>query len=309
MLNQPKCKHFDIADRDFGEAFDVDFDQLVPSVEHTDEELAYASNQKERQGMDVMPLDLYEQLLENCLATGDYRSALWFVLMANFGLRYSDVVKLRRADFIDENNQIRDSIVIQEKKTDKQRTIYVNKVVKEMLLIYLWHNDVQPMDFLITSTGKRKGYETETYVNDKGQTRAKRVNGNLVYKLDANGNKIPKPLSREQSENIMKDALTKLGIKLGNDGLKLCTHSLRKLYGWAITNDYVRNFNPDEAYAHTAALGFLCQDYGHSSEAMTLRYSKDFEGLKREICMRMNLGLRAVEPVFKEELENYKANK
>lgn len=306
MNEKLKCQHFDIADRE-SEILNVDFDELVPAVEHTDEELAYASKQKERQGMDVMPLALYEELLENCLARGDYRSALWFVLMANFGLRYSDVVKLRRADFIDEHNQIRDSILIQEKKTDKQRIVYVNKAVKEMLLMFLWNSDVKPLDYLITSNANRKGYEMETYVNEKGQTRALRVNGKIVYKLDKDGNRIPKPLSREQSEIIMKDALRQAGVKLGNDGLKLCTHSLRKLYGWAITNDYVQNFDADEAYAHTAALGFLCQDYGHSSEAMTLRYSKDFEGLKREIVMRMNLGLRVVEPYFKVELEKYQS--
>jgi hypothetical protein len=39
---------------------------------------------------------------------------------------------------------------------------------------------------------------------------------------------------------------------------------------------------------------------------MTLRYSKDFEGLKREICTRMNLGLRVIEPYFEKEMEKYR---
>lgn len=324
MLNNPQdngCNLIDISLRNslHNSALEFNLNDLVPVVEQSESELEkyneYTQKQKNSQGMDVLPLDLFERMLNNCLFRKDYRSAFWLVAMANMGLRYSDVVKFRRADFIDENNNIRDSIIVQEKKTSKQRIVFVNEAIKKALLMLLWNDNIAPMDFLIKSKGNYKGYELETYINDKGQKRAVRVNGKYVYKLDENGNKIPKPLSRCQSEVIMKDIIIEyLGVSLQNDYRcknnedvigKICTHSIRKLYGWAITNGFITQFDSDEAYAHTAALRFLSQDYGHSSEAMTLRYSKDFEILKKEIVMKMNLGLNVLDKYFPEQAQKY----
>lgn len=299
-----RCNIFDISNKEISMEFD--FDSLVPETECADTEKLseLAAKQKQSQGMDVLPLDLYEQMLENCLAHADYRSAFWLTAMSNFGLRYSDVVNLRRIDLIDENNKLRDRVLLQEKKTQKQRVVFVNKAVKEALLMLLWHSDITPTDYLITSNGRRKGYELETDANGK----AIRIKGKYVYKLDEKGNKIPKPLSRSMSEKIMKDIIiNNLGLALKNDRRcihepdcigKICTHSIRKLYGWAITEAFINRFDSDVAYAHAAALSFLSQDYGHSSERMTLFYSKDFENQKREIVMNMNLGLSILEKYF-----------
>lgn len=292
---------------------DFDFDKCVPEVECPDYDkmMELAAAQKESQGMDVLPLDLYNLMLENCLVRKDYRSAFWLTAMSNFGLRYSDVVKMRRIDFIDEHNKIRDKILIQEKKTSKQRVLFVNKAVKMALLLLLWNSEILPTDFLIYSNGRRKGYEMETYIAADGKKRAVRKNGKYVYKLDENGNKIPKPLSRAQSENIMKNIIVEnLGVALKNDKRcrnnsdcvgKICTHSIRKLYGWAVTEAFITQFDSDIAYAHAAALSFLSQDYGHSSEAMTLHYSKDYEAIKKKIIMEMNLGLPILEKFFSEQ--------
>lgn len=291
----------------------INFNAYVPEAEPCDMEVmkAYAEKQKESQGMDVLPLDLYEQMLENCLIRKDYRSAFFLTAMANFGLRHSDVVKLRRIDLVDENNHIRDQILIQEKKTSKQRILFVNNAVKMALLLHLNNSNISPTDYLITSNGKRKGYEIETDANGKSL----RINGKYVYKLDENGNKIPKPLSRSQSENIIKDIIIEnLGLALKNDKRckndpdaigKICTHSIRKLYGWAVTEAFINQFDSDVAYAHAAALSFLSQDYGHSSEAMTLHYSKDYENLKRKITLSMNLGIGVLEKYFEQEAKQW----
>lgn len=319
LAEQFGCNHFDISTR-ISQEKEIDFDSLVPDVEVPEsdrERLAeYQSKQKETQGMDVLSLDLFNAMLHHCLFNKDFRSAFWLTVQANTGLRYSDAVKFRRADFIDEHNKIRDCILVQEKKTDKQRVIYINKAIKETLLMLIWNNDISPMDYLITSQGTRKGYETETYINSKGREVAVRdKNGNIVYKLDANGNKIPKPLTRTQSERLMKSIIIEsLGVNLKNDWRsvdkadasdKINTHSIRKLYGWSITQGFISQFDSDEAYAHAAALSFLSQDYGHSSEAMTTRYSKDFDALKKEIVLNMNLGLNVIHSFFEEEMNNY----
>lgn len=293
----------------------INFNDFVPEAEPCDVEImkAYADKQKESQGMDVMPIDLYELMLENCLSRQDYRSTFFLVAMANFGLRHSDVVKLRRIDLVDENNHIRNQILLQEKKTSKQRVLFVNNAVKMALLLLLNNSNISPTDFLISSNGKRKGYEIETDENGKSI----RINGKYVFKLDENGNKIPKPLSRSQSENIIKGIIIEnLGFALKNDKRcagdpdaigKICTHSIRKLYGWAVTEAFINQFDSDVAYAHAAALSFLSQDYGHSSEAMTLHYSKDYENLKRKIVLNMNLGIEVLEKYFKEEVTKWQS--
>jgi integrase len=319
-LKTNECRVIDISQRERVEnPFEFDFNSLVPTTEvNMEDENQYqelAKKQRETQGMDALPLDLYEQMLKNCLIRRDFRSVFWLTAMANFGLRYSDVVKLRRVDFIDENNRIRDSILIQEKKTQKQRICFVNNATKMALLMLLWNRDFAPTDYLIASEGTYKGYEVETYINEQGKERAVRKNGKYVYKLDEYGRKISKPLSRCQSETIMKKIIVEnLGYALKNDYRytgttdaigKICTHSIRKLYGWAVTNYFINNFDNNVAYAHSAALSFLSQDYGHSSEAMTLHYSKDFDNMKKEIVMKMNLGLEILKPYFEVEQREY----
>lgn len=164
------CNVYDISSRQSVSYSDIDYDSLVPESESVSElELEYQQQHKETQGMDVLPLDLYNDMLHHCLFRKDYRSAFWLAVMANTGLRYSDAVKFRRADFIDENGKIRDKILVQEKKTDKQRVIFVNKAIKETLLMLLWNSEIAPMDFLITSNANRKGYEYETYIDKNGK--------------------------------------------------------------------------------------------------------------------------------------------
>lgn len=286
-----------------------DFDSLIPQAECSDFKVMseYAAKQKYSQGMDALPLDLYNQMLENCLANGGYRTAFWLTAMANFGLRHSDVIQFRRIHLIDEHNKFRDQILLHEKKTTRMRVVFVNRAVKMALLMHLWHSDIEPMDFLIASQGRRKGYELEIGADGK----AKRDKGRYIYKLDENGNKIPKPLSIDMSEKIMKNIIVEnIGIALKNDKRtkdnpdcigKICTHSLRKLYGWGIEQYFINQFDSNIASAHAAALQFLSLDYGHSSLAMTLHYSKDHEEQKRNIVMNMNLGLPVLEKYFSKE--------
>lgn len=309
---QNNCNVYDISNRNIITIDDdMDFDSLLPRVDgnidyDTEELNEYQQKQKHTQGMDVLPLDLFKAMLHHCLFRKDFRTAFWLTAQANTGLRYSDIIKLRRADFVETNGteeKIRKQILIQEKKTDKQRIIYVNKAIKETLLMLLWNKDISPMHYLITSDSRNKGYETEKYIDSTGHEKTLRKNGRIVYKLDENGNKIPKPLSRKASEEVMKKTISES--LMSDDCGKYNTHSLRKLYGKAITESFVNSYKSEEMNARSAAMHFLSQDYGHSSEAMTTRYSKDFDEMKHDIVMNMNLGLDVIEPFFQEEMINY----
>lgn len=327
MLEQLKCQHFDIsANQKLKEPFD--FDILVPDIDQltVEEEQAIAeaeSKLKERQGFDCMPMEILNGLLKYFLDKRDFRSVFWIVLQANTGLRYSDVIKYRRIDLLNEHNKFRESILEQERKTGKQRVNFINDVIKMATLMLLWENpSIKPLDLLISAQynpkARNKGWLKETYIDEKGKKRCLRVNGKFVYVLDENGNRIPEALKRNRSAEIMRDALIEgLGISIKNDGrtstndsayLKLATHSLRKAYSAGVVNQFVQLFDSNLAYAHAAAMEQLQYDLNHSSRAMTYHYIGDYIETKRKINMRMNLGIEILKPYFDIEREEYEIN-
>lgn len=327
MLEQLKCQHFDIsADQKLKEPFD--FDILVPDIDQltVEEEQAIAeaeSKLKERQGFDCMPMEILNGLLKYFLDKRDFRSVFWIVLQANTGLRYSDVIKYRRIDLLNEHNKFRESILEQERKTGKQRVNFINDAIKMATLMLLWENpSIKPLDLLISAQynpkARNKGWLKETYIDEKGKKRCLRVNGKFVYVLDENGNRIPEALKRNRSAEIMRDALIEgLGISIKNDGrtstndsayLKLATHSLRKAYSAGVVNQFVQLFDSNLAYAHAAAMEQLQYDLNHSSRAMTYHYIGDYIETKRKINMRMNLGVEILKPYFDIERERYEIN-
>lgn len=317
-----KCNKVDITPRIIQDV--IDFNELIPKTDLTDAEIAdvIAVEEKQitKQGTDKMPSEIFNGLLNYFLKNGDYRSAFWVTLQANTGLRYRDVVKFRKIDLINEHNTFRESIVVPEQKTAKKRINFVNDAIKMALLMYLWKfPDIKPLDYLINSEvnpkAHNKGYEKETYIDIDGKKKCLKIDGKFVYKLDANGNKIPKPISRQQASNIMRDALIHgLKISIRNDQrtknnddayLNLASHSLRKTYSAAVIDGYVQMFDKDIAYAKAAAMEQLMYDLNHSSRAMSYHYVKDYEETKRKINMRMNLGAEVLRGYFEKERQEY----
>ena len=297
-----------------------DFNALIPETQELSanelEAIAqFEDEQNAGQGTDAMPLIIFNKLLTYFLDKKDYRSALWIVLQANTGLRYVDISHYKRIDLINEFGSFRESILETERKTGKKRVNFINDAIKMATLLYLWQNpDIKPMDYLLVAgtNAKRKGYEIETYIGSDGKEHCLKNGSHYVYKLDANGNKIPKPLSRGQACSIMRDALIKgLGIHIRNDQrtkrseaayLYLASHSLRKAYAAAVVNEYVDMFDKDLAYAQTAAMEQLQYDLNHSSRAMTYHYTSNYVKTKEKINMKMNLGADVLRPYFEAEL-------
>lgn len=321
MLNQlvQSCNIIEVNRKNL-EGSSIDFNALIPKTDDLTEEeyeevMAVAEKQKHSQGMDKLPMEIYNSMLEYCLKKRDFRTVLWLVIMANTGLRYSDSVKFRRIDLIDENNRIRESILRTEQKTGKQRVIFVNDAIKMALLMHLWNGNFRPLDLLITSEGKFKGYEMETYVDEYGHTKALRKNGKYVYKLDEHGRRIPKPLSHSRSQTILKDILVNaLGVNIKNvksckdkdDALlQICTHSLRKCYSDTMIKKFSEIYDGYDACVKAAAMQQLRYDLNHSNVAMGYHYVKDYEETKKEINKRMNLGIEVLGKYFEAEKTKY----
>lgn len=322
-LQDNGCAMFDISGRTPKPDFKFDFDSLVPATEGLTEEDVQAiseveSTLQERQGDDAMPINIFNSLLKYFLDQKDFRSAFWIVMQANTGLRYSDVSRFRRIDLLNEHNQFRESILNSEQKTGKKRVNFINDAIKMITLIYLWNTpEIKPLDLMMVAdpNSTNKGYEKETYINAKGKKRCLKINGEFVYKRDENGRKIPTPLSLSRASTIMRDALVNgLGVSIRNDGrtknnanayLKLASHSLRKTYVDAVINQFVRDFDANTAYAHTAAIEFLQYDLNHSSRKMSYHYVGDFIATKKKTNLALNVGIEILLPYFEAEREKF----
>jgi hypothetical protein len=307
------CGKIDISNR----IQPIDFDSLVPISENPVSVQEYQETEKEidslfTEGMDVMPEEIFNSMIDSLCAKGKYRDVFLLVAHANFGLRNSDVRLLRKIDLIDQNGHIRDLTAVREKKTSKPRLIYTNNAVKMALLMLLWHGDFNDLDYLVYSEGKRKGYEMETYTDENGKEKAVRKNGKYVYKLDENGNKIPKPLSRIQEERIIKDCLINdCGIELKNDSRcnggteKYNTHSLRKLHLEKFGEKVMEIYGSEQIAANTALLEIMRTYYNHTSAECTARYSGIARKIFSEVCPKLNIGLEVLEKYFSTEKEKY----
>lgn len=289
---------------------DFDYDSLIPAANIADDEIEAIKElehfRSEKIGMDCLPEDVFNDVLESCFKQGGYigfRDALYFIIQASWGVRWSDAIIVKRIDFINENGKFRDSCLFSELKTGKPRTMYITDTIKMCVLMVLWNGDFNPLDYLIVADSNCKNYLKVKGADGK----IVRKNGKQLYVLDKNGNKIPQPLTYAASRKIMiKKLVDDLGIQLRNvkncpDGkLKIATHSLRKLYSAKVAQTFERLYGAD-GQAHTAAMEFLNWDLNHSSIATTSRYCGDFENCKREINLNMKLGYEVVSKYFEVE--------
>lgn len=285
-----------------------DFSAMIPQsvLPDTIEELEEAINMEDKmadsEGMDAMSEPIFNAVIDSLLEKGKTRDALMYVLQANFGIRHSDLIKLKLINLIDIDGNFRSKVNWCEQKTSKTRSYIINDAVKAALIIYLRnHADKKLTDFLFTSEGKNKGYKKATYKDDNGKVKALRVNGKFVYERDENGNLIPEPMRRDQAENTLKDTLIAIGVKLKNDRrckdgeYKLNTHSNRKFYSekfsevaYALKAEGKLNVDAD-------VLALVQLDLRHSSMQTTMRYNHSFDRIKEVVCQHMNIGLSVLE--------------
>lgn len=306
MIPQLKCNVIDISQRTDPMEI-LDLDALIPSTTIEENQIEFVKElehkRSEKIGMDSLPEDLFNQVLETCYEQGGYigcRDALYFILQSNWGVRFSDAIIVKRIDFINDEGKFRDSCLFSELKTGKPRTMYINDTIKMALLMVLWNGDFAPLDYLIVSDWRNKNYLKLKDENGK----CVRRNGKFVYLTDDNGNKIPQPLEYHRARNIMvKKLVDDLGVNLKNvsrcEGgkLKLATHSLRKLYTQKVQQVFMEMYG-ELGQAHTASMEFLNWDLNHSSIQTTSRYCGDFEACKCQINMGMKLGYDVVKKYF-----------
>lgn len=285
-----------------------DFSAMIPQsiLPDTEKELNEVidieDNMADSEGMDAMPEPIFNGVIENLLEKGKTRDTLMYVLQANFGIRHSDLVKLKLINLIDIDGNFRDKVNWCEQKTSKTRQYIINDAVKAATIIYLRnHTDKKLTDYLFTSEGRNKGYRKVMYVDERGKSKAMRINGKFVYERDEEGNLIPEPMRRDQAENTLKDSLIAMGVKLKNDRrckdgeFKLCTHSMRKLYSEKFSETAYNLKASGKLNIDADILALVQLDLRHSSIQTTMRYNHSFDRIKEVVCQHINLGLSVLD--------------
>ncbi|MBA7642311.1 Tyrosine recombinase XerD [subsurface metagenome] len=122
------------------------------------------------------------------------RDFLLFTLGINTGLRISDILRLKVEDVKDQAGEIKEYLDLNEKKTKKQRLIYINSEVRNALEYYFDKTGIYHLDRYL-------------FISDK--------------------TKINKPISRIRAWQLIQIWCREVGIK-GRIG----THTIRKTAGY-----------------------------------------------------------------------------
>ena len=202
---------------------------IKPAAEEVEWELA--ENRTSEPIKDLADIvRVHEYLVDN----GRYRDNMLFICGINFGLRISDLLRLRFCNLIDNSGRFKDSFPILEKKTANtrkhrvNRVITINDAVKNAVLLYLEHTGQVAMD-------------------------------DYLFKCEGNrGSGKNKPLAVYSVNRILYSIAEECGLPN-----KMSTHSLRKTFAY---HQMLISQND------TRKLMLLQKIFGHSTVEQTLQY-------------------------------------
>lgn len=202
---------------------------IAPAREYVAEDLA-----EERKSEPIKSLDDIARITEYLQANERYRDNMLFIVGINFGLRVSDLRRLRFCNLINDDFTFKSEFPILEQKTKntrkvrKNRWITINDAVIDAVTLYLVHTDgVSLSDYLFRSESNNGGAEN-------------------------------RPMHRNSIDRMLKGIADDLGLDT-----KVSTHTLRKTFCY---HQMVMSGNDPRK------LLLLSKILGHSSVAVTLEY-------------------------------------
>lgn len=186
--------------------------EIDRTLGETEEETLERLKEDDAGGMNFVEPIRDKQKIEEIkeyLKQKNMRNYMYFLIGINTALRVSDLRMLRAYDFIKHDYK---KIVVDEQKTGKEKTMFLNPSVAEEIKRYIESNELSETDFLFPSRKKKDG---------------KKV-----------------PISRVQAYNIVHDFIKAVGLEgTGDYG----THTLRKTWAYM----YYTHKEKDVAYLMT----------------------------------------------------------
>ena len=125
MLPKEKCNVIEMFPQDKRDFSAMIPQSILPDTEkELNEVIDIEDNMADSEGMDAMSEPIFNGVIEHLLEKGKTRDTLMYVLQANFGIRHSDLIKLKLINLIDADGKFRDKVNWCEQKTSKTRTLY-----------------------------------------------------------------------------------------------------------------------------------------------------------------------------------------
>lgn len=158
-------------------------------------------------GMDSFPLETYNELLDHFLKKGQIRDAMFLICMSNWGMRFSDVCRVRFSYIFQSDGSFKTVFTLPdgERKTGKKNIYYNNAATMEVVSLYLSRNlEKTPYDFMFTSESKNK--QTDTLWN---------IEAGEIY--DHKIREIQKKLSQNEEKSAHLSYLESIGQIIGEE--------------------------------------------------------------------------------------------
>lgn len=222
--------------------------------------------------------EIFDTAVEYYMNKKMYFKAAYIIFSANSGLRYCDIVSLRIRDIIDENNSIKESFAISERKTGVLRSVYLNEAMIKILKIVIKEKSLKSNDFIFQSDGNRTSYFAGFKYNKDGDIIDVVKSGE---KIDEVGNqRMVCPISNTTASRWWDELH-----KFGAEG-KLSSHSARKTFRFFVS---VSGISPEEDNV------LASQCLGHSSVKITEKYYCNVtEKMKHDAANTLNLGINGL---------------
>ena len=222
--------------------------ELAPAREATDWDLA-----EDRTSEPIKSIDDIEKVSAFLLSNRRWRDNMLFICGINFGLRISDLTRLRFCNIINDDGTFKESFPILEKKTKNtrkkkvNRMITINEAVTHAVMLYLENTpNVAMDDYLFKCEGNRGGHKNV-------------------------------PITTFSVNRILKGIGEDCGLHI-----KFSTHSLRKTF--AYHQMAMSNHDPRK-------LLLLQKMFGHSTMEQTLMYIGITKEEMAEAYKDLNLGI------------------
>lgn len=253
--------------------------KVTGRVPHIKKFQAHTSEIQSHSADAVRDREVINRAVEDAMMNKAFYKALYIVMSANCGLRYSDLVTLRVCDVLLPNGEITDGFCLEESKTSALRSVYFNKAMKTVLRFIINFKNLSPDSYIFLTDGNRKSYFKEWIFDDDGNIIDVVKSGE---KYDENGHERQlAPVSCKQASRWWKELN-----EFGADG-KMSSHSARNTFRYFISTSGVS----DEGDISLAS-----QCMAHSSVAITAKhYANVTEDMKRRAAETLNLGLDALE--------------
>lgn len=289
-----ECRFFDI-----GKSKSIDdFDSLIPQSVVNGNTFDEADDIQERDaGVDALPEHMFNEVLEKLLTRKKHMYALMLVCQGNLGLRFSDISQFKLNQFIGADGKFREHIYWAEKKTSKKRLCLINDSIKAALIIFMRNVNISIDEPLFWSgydaDSRNAGYVKKQHIDENGKSKAVRINGKYVYETDENGNKIKEKLTLSPYAKTLKKTLADCGYSADLDckKIRIASHSLRKAYAEKFSDTAYAMKQNGEIKFDSDIQNLVQLDLMHTQAQTTLRYCKEFDRTKEQVCQQMNLGL------------------